>query len=36
MSCPAATAHFDEPRKYLQEYEPVIRGKYCISFSLQE
>lgn len=33
MSCPAAVAHFDEPRKEFKEYEPVIRGENSISFS---
>lgn len=33
MSCPAAAAHFDEPRKEFKEYESVIREKHHISFS---
>lgn len=32
MSCPAAAAHFDEPREGFKEYEPVIREKHHISF----
>ena len=32
MSYPAAATPFHEPRKEFKEYEPVIRGKYYISF----